>query len=113
MRTVFSPALLAIGLLASAGPAMALTHNQCITVQDIRNTEQQDNGRALMFTMKDGTQWRNTLKSACPDLKFNGFAWVIHSDTVCENAQSFRVLDSGEICVLGKFEKLAPTPPRG
>jgi hypothetical protein len=112
MRTVFTPALLAVSLFASVAPALAAP-DQCISVRDIRNSEQQNNGNALLFTMRDGTQWRNTLRGACPDLVFNGFVWVLHSDTVCANAQTFRVLQSGEICALGKFEKLAPTPPKG
>jgi hypothetical protein len=42
-----------------------------------------------------------------PNVKFNGFDWVVRGITeeVCENVQSFRVLRSGEVCVLGTFDQ--------
>jgi hypothetical protein len=116
MRTVFTPALLAAMFLAVA-PAMAAPAI-CINTRDISNSEEQNNGKAILFKMRDGTQWRNTLQTPCPDLKFNGYSWVVRNpdESVCENVQSLRVLQSGEVCVLGKFEKvdkLAPAHPKG
>jgi len=63
--------------------------------------------------MRDGTQWRNTLQGACPDLIFNGFVWTLRNpgEQVCEREQSLRVLQSGQVCMLGKFEKLPAAKP--
>ena len=65
----------------------------------------------MVFRMRDGTTMVNHLQGACPDLKFNGYVWVLRSgDTqVCENQQSLRVLQSGQVCLLGKFD--APVKP--
>ena len=111
MRTIFAPALFAASLLAVA-PAMA-SPDICISTRDIKNSVEQNDGKALLFTMRDGTQWRNTLQGSCPDLKYNGYAWVVHNESVCENMQTLRVLQSGEFCSLGKFEKVAPARHNG
>jgi len=97
---------LALACVAFAAPAMAA--KQCIDMRDIVSSKSSD-GKIMVFKMKDGRTWVNHLQGSCPDLKFNGFAWQSHSgDTkVCENEQSFSVLQSGQICVLGKFD--APT----
>ena len=114
MRTVFTPVLLAAGLLLSVVPAMAAPAI-CIDTRNISNSEEQDHGKALLFKMRDGSQWRNKLQGACPDLAFNGYSWTLRNPdhTVCEDTQSLRVLQSGEVCMLGKFEQVAPAHPRG
>ena len=95
--------LLALGAAAFAAPAYAKT---CIDMRDIVSSKSTD-GKTMTFKMKDGTTRVNHLQGSCPDLKFNGFAWQSHSgDTkVCENEQSFQVLQSSQICVLGKFDQ--------
>jgi hypothetical protein len=111
MRTVFMPALLAASLFLSVAPAMADQHI-CISTRDIVSSQEEHDGAALLFKMRDGTQYRNTLQSRCPDLVWNGYVWNLRNPdyTVCENQQSLRVLQSGQVCMLGKFEKIAPTP---
>jgi hypothetical protein len=90
------------GVVASA-PAFAA--NICIDTRDVVSSKSTD-GKTMVFKMKDGTTLVNHLQGVCPDLKFNGFVWKSHSgDTkVCENEQSFSVLQSGQVCVLGKFD---------
>jgi hypothetical protein len=118
MRTVFTPAVSAATLFLTsflaAAPAMAAP-NMCIDTRDIVSSEAKDGGAALLFKMKNGTQWLNTLQGKCPDLIFNGYVWTIRNpdNTVCEREESLRVLQSGQICVLGKFTKVAPAPSRG
>jgi hypothetical protein len=94
---------LALAGLAAATPAHA--DKKCIDMRDIVSSKSTD-GKTMVFKMRDGTTLVNHLQGICPDLKFNGFAWVAHSgDTnVCENEQSFRVIQSMEVCVLGKFD---------
>jgi len=98
--------VLTLASVVFAAPAMAA--NRCIDMRDIVSSKSTD-GKTMVFKMKDGTTLVNHLQGSCPDLKFQGFAWQSHSgDTkVCENEQSFNVLQSMEICVLGKFD--APT----
>ena len=83
----------------------------CLRTRDIVSTDSKD-GKTLVFKMRDGRTLVNHLKGICPDLKFDGFSWVIRGGTeeVCENMQSLRVLRSGQVCVLGKFDQPANKP---
>ena len=101
MRTIV---LALAGLLAAVSPALAA--KLCIDSRDILSGKSTD-GKTMVFKMKDGTTLVNHLHGACPDLKFNGFVWELRSgDTeVCENTQSFRVLQSMQVCTLGKFDQ--------
>jgi hypothetical protein len=94
---------LALAGVVVCAPAYAA--NICIDTRDVVSSKSTD-GKIMVFKMKDGTTMVNHLQGVCPDLKFNGFVWQTHSgDTkVCENEQSFRVLQSGQVCVLGKFD---------
>lgn len=105
MKTLMT-ALVAAGL-AIAGPASAKI---CIDTRDIVSSKS-DDGKVMVFKMKNGQTLLNKLRGSCPDLKFNGYVWQLRSgDTqVCENAQSFQVLQSGQVCMLGAF---TPAPER-
>jgi hypothetical protein len=96
-------AALALAGVAFAVPASA--KNMCIDSRDIVSSDSKD-GRTMTFKMRDGRVLVNHLKGVCSDLKFNGFVWKLQSgDTqVCENTQSLQVIQSGQICVLGKFD---------
>ncbi|HVZ28322.1 MAG TPA: hypothetical protein VG798_06660 [Rhizomicrobium sp.] len=102
----FSTILVLAGLVA-ATPALA--DNVCIDSRDIVSSNSKD-GKTMVFKMRDGRTYVNHLQGACPDLKFNGYVWVLHGgDTkVCEREQTLRVIQSGQICTLGKFD-----PPTG
>ena len=95
-------AVLALAGAASiAAPASARV---CLHIRALKGPHS-DNGRTLIFKMRDGTTRVNHLQGVCNDLKFNGFAWTIHGPgQVCEGEQNLRVLQSGQICVLGKFD---------
>jgi hypothetical protein len=83
--------------------------NVCINVSNIANTRNDPAGKFITFTMRDGKVWRNDLQNPCPDLKFNGFAWTLEgTQQVCDHQESIRVLQSGEICVLGNFTDITP-----
>ena len=94
---------LALTGVVFAAPATAA--NMCIDTRDVVSSKSTD-GKTMVFKMKDGRTLVNHLQGSCPDLKFKGFAWQPHSgDTkVCENEQSFSVLQSMQVCVLGKFD---------
>ncbi|MBN9589646.1 MAG: hypothetical protein J0G99_11630 [Alphaproteobacteria bacterium] len=93
---------------AFAAPAVAAP--KCLKLRDIQGAKS-DDGKILKFTLRDGRVLYNYLQGTCPTLKFNGFEWVIRgADEVCEGQQSLRVLQTNEICVLGKFG--APPKPK-
>ena len=92
-----------LGTIVSVSPVWAA--NTCLRTRDIVSTDSKD-GKTLVFKMRDGRTLVNHLQGICQDLKFEGFLWVIREslDEVCENEQSLRVLRSGEVCILGKFD---------
>ena len=95
--------------MSSVSPAWAV--DTCVRTRDIVGTDSKD-GRTLVFRMRDGRTLVNHLKGVCPDLIFNGFVWVVRGaiEEVCENTQSLRVLRSGQVCVLGKFDQATTKP---
>lgn len=103
MRFLVLLLLLAFGSTNSASAAI------CLHTRDIKSTTSPD-GKSLTIVMQNGKVWRNQLQGGCSDLRFNGFVWVIRGpEEVCENSQSLRVLQSGQICVLGKFTPVKST----
>jgi len=91
-------------LLAAAAPAAAHT---CLTTSDIEG-HNSPNGKTILFHMRDGSIWRNTLQGDCSGLRYHGFVWNLHnSNQVCEDEQTLRVIGTGESCILGKFEKVS------
>ena len=105
MKTI----LAAIALVAiTAVPASA---NMCIRQRDIAGTHS-DDGKNLMFRMNDGRVLVNHLQGICTDLRFEGFVWnVPGTEDICEYQQTLHVIQSGQICVLGKFEVMKDKPP--
>ena len=64
----------------------------------------------ILFYMRDGTIWKNTLHQPCPGLMFHGFSFVTHQDEICANAQGIQVLVTNQVCVLGGFTRYVPPP---
>jgi hypothetical protein len=84
-------------LPAAASPA-------CIQVSRIDHTHVVD-AKNVLFYMKNGKIWHNGLQNACPALNFHGFVMNVSGgvDTVCSNQQSIKVIETGEVCMLGEF----------
>ena len=99
MKTIL--AIMALTVIA-ASPAAA---NICVRSREIQSTDSKD-GKLMTFKMKDGSVLVNHLQGICSDLRFEGFTWVLRSgdENICENQQTLRVLRSGQICILGKFD---------
>ena len=96
--------ILATLALVAAGIAPASADNMCIHQRDIAGTHS-DDGKKLTFRMRDGRVLVNHLQGSCTDLRYEGFAWnVPGTEDICENQQSLHVINSGQICILGKFE---------
>lgn len=104
----------ALAVLFALSPLLtvaAAANTVCLRVNEISETRSPD-GKTLFITMRDGTVWRSKLDIACPDLKFDGFVWVIHGGEVCEHMQTMRVIHSGQICRLGGLIREPAKPKR-
>ena len=100
--------LLAAAAVAAVSPASAA--NMCVRSRDILGTHS-DDGKLLTFRMRDGRVLVNHLQGVCSDLRFEGFVWTLRgNDDICENQQSLKVLRSGQICLLGKFDVVKDKP---
>src|SRR3954469_16331332 len=89
---------------AQPAPAQASHPPLCLRVRDIADTSSKD-GKVLTFKMKDGTIYANHLSQNCNGLIFGGFTWVARAaEEVCEDHQTLRVMTTGEICRLGRFD---------
>jgi len=104
MEEVMNFFVIASALLTLAAPAYA--ENMCVDTREIVSSTSKD-GKTMVFKMKDGRTLVNHLHGNCPDLKYYGFAWQLHTgdNKVCENEQSFQVLQSMQTCTLGKFDR--------
>jgi hypothetical protein len=103
------------GLCLAAAAAALITPAQalCVSERDIVNTTPSNDGKLLTLKMRDGRVLVNHLQGICSDLRFNGFVWVLHgSNDVCENQQTIRVLQSGQTCLLGRFEQGKTPAPK-
>lgn len=109
MRHLLSSVMLA-GLVASAVAVQPAMAGVCLTVKDIKSSDVAKDGTSITFEMRNGKIYRNELAGKCPDAWFNGFAWTIHADTVCDDEPGLRVINSGEVCHLGKFTEMTPAP---
>ena len=115
MRTV-SPALLAglavvtiAGMARSAPPeAPAKANEICLLASRIDHTHA-PNDHELLFYMKSGKVWRNTLQRRCHGLeRFNAIRWDIRGDTICAGKQAFTIIANRNTCVLGAFTPYTP-----
>ena len=112
--------LMGAALLALAGcsddePAVAndsdaAGNGVCLTVGQIDHTDIV-NDSAIVFFMKDGKAYMNTMRIPCSSLKMeDGFAYMTDTAEICSNSQTIRVLRSGNFCELGQFTPF--TPPK-
>jgi hypothetical protein len=100
MKTIFATLLL---VAAAAPPASAAP--VCLRTRDIVSADSTD-GKLMTFKMRDGRVLVNHLQGICSDLRYEGFVWVLRSgdEDICENQESLKVLQSGQICIVGKFD---------
>lgn len=110
--SALGPAILAASavVLSAAIPVQAQnapSNNVCFSVTQIEHTQAIDR-RTILFRMKDGSVWRNTLITPCPDLvafSAGGFASVVHAEFICSNRHRI-VTQSGNVCRLGAFTRV-------
>ena len=111
LKVLFGSALLASALALSAAiPVQAQSTrdgNVCLNVTEILTSQAVDN-RTIVYRMKDGKVWRNTLATPCPDLVSHaagGYSQVLHTDYLCANTQQIMV-KTGMVCRLGEFTRV-------
>jgi hypothetical protein len=63
----------------------------------------------ILFYMRDGKIWKNTLKTPCPGLLFHGFSYVTHYAELCGN-EGISVIETHQVCSLGNFAPYTPPP---
>jgi hypothetical protein len=116
VATAFLAAAIAVPALAQNTPTpdAVKPHQICIRPFDsptgsIDHTKTVD-PQTILFYMRDGKIWKNTLRSPCRGLLFNGFSFVTHYDEICSNAVSIRVIQTGQVCQLGYFTPYTADP---
>ena len=90
----------------------AKPNNVCLWTYRIDHTTILDKGKAIVFHMRGGKNWKNTLKAPCPGLNFNGFAYVTRNGQICSNMETIMVLRTHQVCMLGNFEPYTPPPKK-
>ena len=91
-----------------APPAETAGNGVCLPTAQIDHTEIV-NESAIVFFMKDGKTYMNSMRIPCPSLKMeDGFAYTADVAEVCSNSQTIRVLRSGNFCELGQFTPFQP-----
>ena len=82
----------------------------CLHSQDIDHTKAPDD-RTILIYMRGGQIWQSKLRSICPQISFNGFAFdATPPDDICPNVQIIRVIRSGSVCAMGPLEPYTPPP---
>ncbi|MEI9932591.1 MAG: hypothetical protein WDM89_19150 [Rhizomicrobium sp.] len=104
-------ATLAAAAVAVCAALPAQSAPVCLQTYRIDHTHVVDS-KNILFYMKDGKIWHNSLIQACPALNFNGFVMNVSggADEVCSNMQSIRVSRSGDVCMLGEFTPYTAPP---
>jgi hypothetical protein len=102
--------LLLAGAPARADSTTAKSNDVCLDAGHVDHTAVVDD-QTILFYMRGGKIWKNTLRQKCPSLKFEqGFSEDILSDEICSNRQMIRVLQTGASCSLGAFTPYTPPP---
>lgn len=97
---------------AAAGetaPAKPAKKSLCLRVRDIDHTHVVDKN-TILFYMRGGKIWKNTLLQPCPGLMWHGFTEVTHDGTICSNMHRIQILVTGQVCLLGRFTPYTPPP---
>ena len=104
--------LVLVAALAAPDTSAAVTTRDCVTTHTLRSTAVLDD-QTILFQLRDGSVWKNTLDYSCPSLGFNeAFSYVSHGAQLCD-LDTIKVFEpygsSGATCGLGKFERQSGT----
>jgi hypothetical protein len=112
LKILFGSALLASSSLALSAATQVQAQstrggNICLNVTEILSSQAVDN-QTIVYRMKDGKVWRNTLAAPCPDLVSHAagaYSQRLHTDYLCANTQHITV-QTGMVCRLGEFTRV-------
>ena len=84
-----------------------MTTRDCVTTYNLRSTAVLDD-QTILFQMRDGSVWKNTLDYNCPRLGFHeSFSYESRGTQLCD-LDTIKVFEpygtAGATCGLGKFE---------
>lgn len=104
MISIAAAALALAATSAGAQPAsVSSSGNVCLKTIQIDRTETPDT-HTILFFMKNGSAWKNSLRSDCIGLRQNGFIYVpTPPDQICGNFQVIRAIETKSVCTLGAF----------
>lgn len=122
IRFAILPAVVSLGLAgctdkpapaANAQPASG-GKEVCLQTYLIDHTEIPDDS-TILFYMKGGKIWKNTLPYRCTGLKIEGgFQYTTDINEICSNLETIRVIEQGggprlgAVCQLGEFTPYTP-----
>ena len=106
-------ALLALAACSDDKPtnvaSNATGNGVCLHADQIDHTEILTDS-AIVFYLKGSKPLLNTMRFPCPSLKMeDGFAFTTDFPEICSNAQTIRVVRSGNFCELGQFTPFDPS----
>jgi hypothetical protein len=103
-------ALTILSCLMLAGAADAKDADICLSARDVDHTSVLSDNE-ILYVMKNGKIWKNTLRKTCPGLRFeHAFSETIVADGICSNRQMITVVNRGTPCFLGAFAPYTPPP---
>jgi hypothetical protein len=84
--------------------------NVCLKMNWIDHTRAPDD-KTIVFYMKDNKAWVAHTRHQCPQLSFNGFAYVgTPPEDICGGLQAIQVVRSDAVCMIGPFAPYTPAP---
>jgi hypothetical protein len=102
--------LMILSAFILAGAANAKDADICLSARDVDHTSVLSDNE-ILYVMKNGKIWRNTLRKTCPGLRFeHAFSETIIADGICSNRQMITVVNRGTPCFLGAFTPYTPPP---
>jgi hypothetical protein len=100
--------ILSLILAASLHAAPQVETRDCLNTTRIKTTAVLDD-KTILFEMRDGSVWQNTLKLKCPSLGFNeAFIYESRGSQLCaiDTIQVFDRHIVGARCGLSKFQSV-------
>jgi hypothetical protein len=101
--------LVLVAALAANAPEQT---RDCLATTQMKSTAVLDD-QTILFQLRDGSVWKNTLDFSCPRLGFfEAFSYEARGLQLCD-LDNIRVIESsghiGPTCGLGKFERQSQT----
>jgi len=113
IRAIFYAAVIA-GFASAANAQGAATSapavkNVCLQSYLVDHTTTV-NPSVVLFHMRNGTVWKNTLPQPCRGLAFHGFVYETKDEQICSDKQPISVIETHQVCTLGAFTPYTPPP---